>query len=368
MQPYGTLLGLLLACTLGLGAQSLHEVTFIGPLTGDSVRFNIYLPAGYATATTAYPVVYHLHGAGGNHGGAQVVQVPNAFAAARQAGITDRDFILVFPDGGAGSMWADSKSGHVLAETHVIQEIIPYVDANYLTLPQRAHRYVQGFSMGGFGAAKFAAKFPELFQSAVSYDGALHNWSNLVANRPEIAADMFENDSTYFELHAPWHYYRANAANLSDSICLRMNVGALTEYNQEFRDSLLSWGMAFDYLETTCPHALGCLLNQDGLAAIAFQVACMPLVSASAEPVSTPRSYQLYPNPATDLLYWQSAASSMQHASAHISLYDTQGRCVQQWKSQQQGAPLPIGSLRAGLYLVRIASPEGAWQGWFSKK
>ncbi len=63
----------LLGAVAGVSAQPLRgtveQHSFVGPITGRTVLFNIYLPEGYAMSTQRYPVVYHLHGIGGNQPG-----------------------------------------------------------------------------------------------------------------------------------------------------------------------------------------------------------------------------------------------------------------------------------------------------------
>jgi len=79
--------------------------------------------------------------------------------------------LIAFPDGYGDSFWADSTNSAKPAETNVRLEIIPCLDANYRTVASRSRRAMQGFSMGGFGAAKFAATFREFppAQKAASF-------------------------------------------------------------------------------------------------------------------------------------------------------------------------------------------------------
>src|SRR5436190_20322685 len=109
-------------------AQSLlghvESRTFIGPVTGLSVNFNIYLPAGYDQSTARYPVIYHLHGITGNQGGQQNTTVPASFEAAKAQGIIG-PVIVVFPNGYSDSWWADSVDGVKPADTDVVQQLIP---------------------------------------------------------------------------------------------------------------------------------------------------------------------------------------------------------------------------------------------------
>jgi enterochelin esterase-like enzyme len=56
-------------------------------------------------------------------------------------------------------------------EDYFVRELVPYIDANFRTIPRREARAVDGFSLGGFQSIKIAAQHPELFCSAGSFDG-----------------------------------------------------------------------------------------------------------------------------------------------------------------------------------------------------
>jgi S-formylglutathione hydrolase FrmB len=68
-----------------------------------------------------------------------------------------------------GTQAAGIGSGR--GETAFVQDLIPFVDAHWRTLPGDRHRGVDGFSIGGSVAAKLAAKFPGLFGTVGAYDG-----------------------------------------------------------------------------------------------------------------------------------------------------------------------------------------------------
>jgi S-formylglutathione hydrolase FrmB len=134
------------------------------------VGYNVYLPPGYAESTARYPVIYFLHGAGGNEnsdagGFSGLVRRETAAKSMPPA-------ICVFPNGGM-SGYSDHPETKVMGETLIIKELIPLIDATYRTIASRNGRVVAGFSMGGGGAVRLALKYPELFCAAGSWGGSL---------------------------------------------------------------------------------------------------------------------------------------------------------------------------------------------------
>ena len=135
----------------------------------ETFYYTVYLPAGYDRDTRSYGVVYLLHG----YGGADTDWVrygDAAFVADRL--IADNlipPTILVMPDG-RNSWYGDSPYGDY--ETGFLG-LVAHVDATYRTVPERASRAVGGLSMGGYGAARLAVKYPERFAAAAVMSGAV---------------------------------------------------------------------------------------------------------------------------------------------------------------------------------------------------
>ena len=145
-----------------------HHV-FTSKAMKKDVGFNLYLPPDYANSPTRrFPVIFWLHGAGGNEsqGVAQAALLDKAIAAGLMP-----PTILVIPNGGKRSEYRDWTEQVVMAETMLIQELIPYVDANYRTLAAPMGRAIEGMSMGGNGSLKLALKYPEMFGSVVAIAG-----------------------------------------------------------------------------------------------------------------------------------------------------------------------------------------------------
>lgn len=264
--------------TSGALAQSgrVESRSFTGPVTGTQVNFSIYLPPGYDQSTESYPVVYHLHGLGGRHDGNQTRSVPASFEASTRQGLIG-PVIIVFPDGLTDSMWSDSVDLSQPAETNLIHELIPHVDATFRTRGTWEYRMIEGFSMGGFGAAKLAAKFPQLFCAAIVYDGALHRWNSLVTNRPTITTRVFGDDPDYFDMHSPYAWTEVHAERLRYGVPMRVVVGELTDYGRDFRDHMQNLAMPVDYVETGLGHNLAALLLREGANSARFLQEAFPL-------------------------------------------------------------------------------------------
>ncbi len=147
------------------------DVTMTTPMLPGPVTVRIMVPAACDDSPDRrYPVLYLLHGAGGDHTGWTRSGGVGALTA-------DLPLIVVMPDGGRGgwytNWWNFGAGGPPEWETFHIRRLLPWVDRHLPTRPSGGERAVAGLSMGGFGAMSYAARHPDLFTSASSYSGAL---------------------------------------------------------------------------------------------------------------------------------------------------------------------------------------------------
>lgn len=253
---------------------TVQTVSFSGPETGGLVTFSLYLPPGYQESSNSYPVIYHLHGIGGTHDGGQINTVPVSLESAVAAGII-QPCIIVFPDGYNDSFWADAVNENKPAETNILREIIPYVEANYRASAARRHRVVQGFSMGGFGAAKFATKFPGHFACCAIYDGAMLTWAVTQQRHPLQTTSIFDSNESVFNQFSAYHWSNQNTQLLRTAIPIRNAVGALVSDNQNWQTALGSLAIPATFVQTGLPHSLGPLLDAQGANMWEFIAAAM---------------------------------------------------------------------------------------------
>ncbi len=139
-------------------------------LTVDGVDypFNVLLPSGYASGTR-YPVLYLLHGATQNQDSWLSFSDIEAFTGPFQGADAA---IVVMPVGDPLGISLDGHNSRRHWETLYVHALIPYIDANFNTLDDRAHRVIAGLSMGGVSAMIAAARHPDLFVAAGSFSGS----------------------------------------------------------------------------------------------------------------------------------------------------------------------------------------------------
>ena len=136
-------------------------------LMARQMPYRVLLPKNYQTDSAArFPVLYLLHGYTGNYKNWTEQSKLTDYAQAY-------NFIVVTVEGGNGWYTDSATKPADKYESYIIQELIPEVDRNFRTVAEKRSRAVAGLSMGGFGALKFAAKYPEKFVFAGSLSGAV---------------------------------------------------------------------------------------------------------------------------------------------------------------------------------------------------
>jgi diacylglycerol O-acyltransferase / trehalose O-mycolyltransferase len=145
-------------------------------------KVDVLLPRGFdRSGRTRYPVLYLLHGAGGDYR----TWVEQDEAAQALAGLP---VIAVMPDGsgpdksgvrrnGGYSDWfgvePNTPDRAFAWESYHVRELVPFIDRRFPTRAAPGGRAIAGISMGGTGAMKYAAEFPGTFGYAGSFSGGI---------------------------------------------------------------------------------------------------------------------------------------------------------------------------------------------------
>jgi putative tributyrin esterase len=147
----------------------MKSVKTLGNITsadlGRNAPYYVLLPPEYETSGLRHPVLFLLHGLFGTY--QNWVELTEVERRAK-----DHDLIIVMPEGGDGWYTDSATVATENYESFFIRELIPHIDQNFRTLKKSSARAIAGLSMGGYGAFKFALKYPDLFSFAASFSGA----------------------------------------------------------------------------------------------------------------------------------------------------------------------------------------------------
>ncbi len=167
-------------------SQIVYEIIASNMLAGNPLgdphirTLPIYLPPGYAAEPDRrYPVVWMLAGFLGR--GQSLLNdnflTPN-IQQQLDALITNGmgEVIMALPDCTThygGSQYINS-SATGRYEDHLVQELVPFVDARFRTLPGPQHRAVMGKSSGGYGALIHGMRHPDVFGALACHSGDMY--------------------------------------------------------------------------------------------------------------------------------------------------------------------------------------------------
>lgn len=141
---------------------SVSQAWYPSPSLGLNRRMVIYTPPGYEGSGERYPVLYLLHGGGGDEdqwsGLGRAPQILDNLIAQGRA----RPMIVAMTNGNGkerasfGALpvatgWQRSRPGDGILDfpNSIVPDLVPYIDASYRTVADREHRAIAGLSMGG---------------------------------------------------------------------------------------------------------------------------------------------------------------------------------------------------------------------------
>jgi enterochelin esterase-like enzyme len=216
-------------------------------------RMTVYTPAGYEEGTKRYPVLYLLHGAGGDENAwselGRAVQILDNLIAQGKA----EPMIVVMPNGNGAqqavpgeypnSMYKPSFMNPKTMEgsyEKAFPDIMNFVESHYRTINDKAHRAIAGLSMGGFHSLYISANYPDKFDYVGLFSAAINRESK--GENTYIYKNLEEKLATQFAA-APKLYFIAIG-----------NADFLYQDNVAFRQLLDRRGYKYEYTETDGGH------------------------------------------------------------------------------------------------------------------
>ncbi|MFA6702327.1 MAG: alpha/beta hydrolase-fold protein [Dysgonamonadaceae bacterium] len=215
-------------------------------------RITIYTPPGYESGKKQFPVLYLLHGMGGDEeawmtlGRASQI-LDNLIATGKAA-----PMIVVMPNGNVAQEAAPGESSkgfykpnfnlpHTMdgqmEETFI--DIVNFIDNNYRTIKNKSGRAIAGLSMGGFHSLHISRYYPNTFDYIGLFSGAIkpneRNQSKVYAN---IESTLQKQKNNGYKLY--W-----------------IGIGKddfLYKANTEYRSELDRIGMKYTYRESEGGH------------------------------------------------------------------------------------------------------------------
>tara|TARA_Y100000782_G_scaffold95296_1_gene106541 strand:- start:514 stop:1662 length:1149 start_codon:yes stop_codon:yes gene_type:complete len=216
-------------------------------------KISIYTPPGYESATAEYPVLYLLHGAGGDEEAwlslGRTAQIMDNLIAQGKA----QPMIVVMPNGnvgqdaapGAGSdgyytpqfMTPETMNGKYEAQ---FKDIISFVESNYRVKADKAHRAIAGLSMGGYHSLHISRYYPNTFDYVGLFSAAI------MAREDKSGAGVYDNFEETLETQ------KNNGYQLYWIAIGKTDF--LYDANTAFRKQLDQMDMPYDYTESEGGH------------------------------------------------------------------------------------------------------------------
>ena len=178
---------------------TVSRIWYDSPALGLERRMTVYTPVGYETSGKRYPVLYLLHGMGGDEEAwislGRTAQILDNLIAQGKA----KPMIVVMPNGNASQEAAPGESSRGMVPPtmqlpktmegsyeQAFPEIVKFIDKNYRTIKSTSGRAIAGLSMGGFHSLHISKQYPDMF----NYIGL---FSAAIMPNKEVSSPIYEN-------------------------------------------------------------------------------------------------------------------------------------------------------------------------------
>ena len=194
---------------------TVSKVWYESPTAGLTRRLTVYTPAGYETSGKEYPVLYLLHGIGGDENAwselGRAAQILDNLIAQGKA----EPMLVVMTNGNISQEACPGETSEgfrvptmMLPKTMegsfetAFPDVVKFVEKTYRVKKDKAHRAIAGLSMGGFHSLFISINNPDTFDYVGLFSAAVDQQQNTAnGGFPNIYADRNQKIDNLFSKH-----------------------------------------------------------------------------------------------------------------------------------------------------------------------
>ena len=235
---------------------TVSKVWYESPTAGLTRRLTVYTPAGYETSGKEYPVLYLLHGIGGDENAwselGRAAQILDNLIAQGKA----EPMLVVMTNGNISQEACPGETSEgfrvptmMLPKTMegsfetAFPDVVKFMEKTYRVKKDKAHRAIAGLSMGGFHSLFISINNPDTFDYVGLFSAAVDQQQNTAnGGFPNIYADRNQKIDHLFSKHPKLFWIGIGKTDF------------LFKNNNDLRAYLDSKNHKYTYLETEGGH------------------------------------------------------------------------------------------------------------------
>ena len=235
---------------------TVSKVWYESPTAGLTRRLTVYTPAGYETSGKEYPVLYLLHGIGGDEKAwselGRAAQILDNLIAQGKA----EPMLVVMTNGNISQEACPGETSEgfrvptmMLPKTMegsfetAFPDVVKFMEKTYRVKKDKAHRAIAGLSMGGFHSLFISINNPDTFDYVGLFSAAVDQQQNTAnGGFPNIYADRNQKIDNLFSKHPKLFWIGIGKTDF------------LFKNNNDLRAYLDSKQHKYTYLETEGGH------------------------------------------------------------------------------------------------------------------
>ena len=235
---------------------TVSKIWYESPTAGLTRRVTVYTPAGYETSGKEYPVLYLLHGIGGDENAwselGRAAQILDNLIAQGKA----EPMLVVMTNGNISQEACPGETSEgfrvptmMLPKTMegsfetAFPDVVKFVEKTYRVKKDKAHRAIAGLSMGGFHSLFISINNPDTFDYVGLFSAAVDQQQNTAnGGFPNIYADRNQKIDRLFGKHPKLFWIGIGKTDF------------LFKNNNDLRAYLDSKQHKYTYLETEGGH------------------------------------------------------------------------------------------------------------------